>query len=74
MPVAVRALPGQQRGARPRTYRGGAERLAEQHALVGEVLDVRRGNRIAVGLHVTAGVVRVNVENVGRVILARLYR
>ena len=61
----VRALAGEQRRPRPRAHRRGAERLAEQHALVGEVLDVRRGHRVPVGLHVAAGVVRVQVEDVG---------
>jgi hypothetical protein len=59
------ALPGQQGGARPRAHGRGTERLAEHHPLVGQVLDVRRGHRIAVRLHVTARVVRVDIKDVG---------
>ena len=60
----VGALPGQQRGPRARAHRRGAERLAEQHALVGEVLDVRRRHRVPVRLDVAAGVVGVEVQDV----------
>ena len=63
-PVDVRPLAGQQAGAAARAGRRRAERLAEQQPLVGEPLDVRRGDLVAVGLHVAAGVVRVEVDDV----------
>ncbi len=61
----VWALPGEQRGTRPGTHRRRAECLAEQHALVGEVLDVRCRHCVAIRLDVAAGVVRVQVDDVG---------
>ena len=60
----VRALPKQQRRPAGRARRGGAERLAKQHALLGESLQVGRCDCVAVGLDVSAGVVRVQVEDV----------
>src|SRR3954471_14779365 len=64
-PVRVGALAGDQARATGRATRGGRERLAEQDALIGQQLDVRREHAVAVGLHVAAGVVRVQVEDVG---------
>ena len=61
----VRALAGQQGGSRPGAHRRGAEGLTEQHALVGQVLNVRRRHRIAVGLHISAGVMGMQVQNIG---------
>ena len=49
----------------------GAEGLAEEHALLGEALDPRRRDRVAVRLHVATRVVRVQVEDVGRLHAAR---
>jgi hypothetical protein len=63
-PVRVRVLPGEQRRARARARRGGAERLAEQQPLVGQALDVRRRHLMAVGLDEAPRVVRVQVEDV----------
>jgi hypothetical protein len=60
----VGALAGEQGGPRARADRGGTEGLAEEHALVGQVLDVRCRDRIPVGLHIAAGVVRVEIEDV----------
>ena len=64
-PVVVAVLAGQQR--RAATGAGGrrAEGLAKKHALVGQELDVRRRDLEPVWLHVPAGVVRVDVEDVG---------
>ena len=63
--AGVWALPGEQGGTRPGAHRRGAEGLTEQHALVGKVLDVRCRHGVAVGLDVAAGVVRVQVDDVG---------
>ena len=63
--VGVRALPGQQRCAAGRTGGRRAERLAKQDALASELLNIRSGNRLAVGLEVAAGIVRMKVEDVG---------
>src|SRR3712207_5334038 len=65
--VGVRVLPGQEARAAPGAGRGGAERLAEEHALLGEPLDVRGPYRVPVGADPAAGVVRVDVEDVGKV-------
>ena len=63
-PVRVRPLARQQAGAATGAGRRGAERLPEQQPLIGEPLDVRRRHRMPVGLHVAAGVVGVDVEDV----------
>ena len=44
-PVGVGVAAGEQAGAAGRARRGGAERLAEEHALLGEPLDARRVGR-----------------------------
>jgi hypothetical protein len=62
--VVVAVLAGEQGGAAARAGGGGAEGVAEEHALVGEQLDVRRRHRKAVRLDVAAGVVGVDVEDV----------
>jgi hypothetical protein len=64
--VRVPVLAGQQRGAAAGARRDGAERLAEHDPLVGELRDVGRGHRIPVGLQIAPGVVRVQVQDVGR--------
>jgi hypothetical protein len=64
-PVGVSPLAGEQARAAARARRRGAERLAEQQSLVGEPLDVRRRHRVPVRLHVAAGVVGVDVDEVG---------
>ena len=64
--AVVRVLPRQQAGAAGRTGGGGAERLAEQHALLGQALDMGRRDGVAVGLDVATRVVRVDVENIRR--------
>ena len=66
-PVDVRPLAGQQAGAAARAARRRAEGLAEEQPLVGQPLDVRRRDLLAVGLHVAAGVVGVQVDDVGSV-------
>ena len=63
-PVRVAVLAGQQRGAAAGADRRGGERLAEQQALVGETLDVRRRDLVAVRLDVAPGVVRMQVDDV----------
>ena len=63
-PVRVAVLAGQQRGAAAGADRRGGERLAEQQALVGEPLDVRRRDLVAVRLDVAPGVVRMQVDDV----------
>jgi hypothetical protein len=65
-PIVVAVAAGQQR--RPTTRAGGrrAEGVAEHDTLIGEPLDVRRGDGVAVRLHVTPGVVRVEIEDVRR--------
>src|ERR687885_731799 len=63
-PVGVPVLAGEQAAAASRACRHRAEGLAEQHALVCEVLDVGRRDGLAVGLHVAPGVVGVEVEDV----------
>ena len=68
--VVVAVLAGEQRRPAARAGRRRAERLAEQDALVGEQLDVRGRHLVAVGLHVAAGVVRVDVEDVRRTSVA----
>ena len=64
--VHVRPLAGQQARPAARAGRRRAERLAEQQALVGQALDVRRRDLVAVGLDVAAGVVRMQVDDVRR--------
>ena len=63
-PVRVRVLAGEQACAGRRAGGRGAERLPEQDALLGQSLDARGGHGEAVRLHVAAGVVRVQVEDV----------
>src|SRR5580704_13111779 len=63
-PRRMGALAGEQRRPRPRADGCGTEGLAEEHSLIGHVLNVRRRNGIPVGLHVAARVVRVQVEDV----------
>ena len=63
-PRRVRALASEQRGPRAGADWRGTERLAEEYALVGHVLDVWRRNGIPIGLHKTARVVRVQIEDV----------
>ena len=62
--AVMRVLPRQQAGAAGRAGGGGAERLAEQHALLGQALDMGRRDGVAVGLDVATCVVRVDVENI----------
>ena len=64
MPLTCAHCPVSRHGARARARRRGAERLAEQQALVGQPLDVRRRDLVAVGLDVAARVVRVQVDDV----------
>ena len=66
-PVDVGPLARQQAGAAARAARGRAEGLAEEQPLVRQPLDVRRRDLLAVGLHVAAGVVGVQVDDVGSV-------
>jgi hypothetical protein len=66
-PVGVGVLAGQQAGPAPRAGRGGAEGLAEDDALLGEPLDVRRPDRVAVGPDPSTRVVGVDVEDVRRI-------
>ncbi len=63
--VVVAVEPGEQAGATAGAGRRGAEGLPEEHPLVGQHLDVRRRHLEAVGLDEAAGVVRVDVEDVG---------
>jgi hypothetical protein len=65
-PVAVGVAAGEQARPAGRAGGGGAERLPEQHALLGERLDPRRVHGGAHRLGVAAGVVRVQVEDVRR--------
>ena len=67
--VVVAVEPGQQAGAAAGAGRGGAEGLAEEDPLVGQHLDVRGRDLEPVGLHDATGVVRVDVKDVGRLIL-----
>ena len=62
----VRALSGQQCGARTRADGRGTERLTEQDPLVCEMLDVWCRNLVSVRLHVSPGVVGMQVQNVRR--------
>jgi hypothetical protein len=64
--VDVRPLAREEHGAAARARRRAAERLAEQQALVGQALDVRRRHGVAVGLHEAAGVVGMEVYDVRR--------
>ena len=64
-PATVRIHPSQERRAAGRTGRRSTERVAEQNALLRETLHVRRLDRVAVGLDVTASVVRVKINDVG---------
>ena len=63
-PVRMGVLAGQQRGAAGGADRRGREGLAEQHPLLGEVLDVRRRDLMTVRLDVATGVVRMQVDDV----------
>ena len=63
-PGRMGALAGEQGGPQPEADWRGAERLAKEDALIGEVLDVRRRDRVPVRLHVATGVVGVEIENV----------
>ena len=69
--VVVAVLAGQEGGPAARAGGCPAEGLPEEDALVREELDVRRGDLVAVGLDVAPGVVRVDVEDVGRLQHAR---
>src|SRR5215212_1335006 len=66
-PVGMGVLAGQQAGAAPRAGRGGAEGLAEDDALLGQTLDVRRPDGVAVGPDPPARVVGVDVEDVRKI-------
>ncbi len=57
-------LSGQEGGAAGGAGRGGAERLSEQHPLLGQALDARRGHGVAIRLDVPAGVMRMQIDNV----------
>jgi hypothetical protein len=65
--VVVAVLAGQQGGATARTGGGGTEGPTESDPLVGQQLDVRRQDLMAVGLNVAARVMRMHVDDVGAV-------
>ena len=65
MPQQCGAMPVSERRPAGRTGRRRTERLAEEHALVGEALQVGRSDGVAVRLDVATGVVGVDVEDVG---------
>ena len=62
--AAVGRLPAEERCPAWRAGGGSTEGLPEHQTLVGQSLYVRRGDRVTVGLHVAAHVVRANVEDV----------
>src|SRR5215203_2040855 len=64
-PVGVRVLPGQEARPAPGARRCSAERLAKEHTLLGELLDVRRVYRVSVRLYPPTRIVGVYVEDVG---------
>ena len=66
MPLTCGYWPVASAARLPEQVGAGAEGLAEDHALLGEPLDARRADADAVGLDLPAGVVRVEVEDVGR--------
>src|ERR1017187_1338112 len=63
--VAMRALSGEQRCPAGRAGGRRAERLAEQNALGGELLKIGSRNRVAIWLEVSAGIVRMEIDDVG---------
>jgi hypothetical protein len=63
-PVAVSALAGQQACAGRGARRISIMRVAEQNAFFREALQVRRGHSLTVRLDVTAGVMRVQIQNI----------
>ena len=70
--MLLAVLAGQQGGAAPRAHRCGAEGVAEQHPLVGQVLDVGRGDLVAVGLDPPPRVVGMDVEMFGATIISTI--
>src|SRR5919107_1601842 len=66
-PVRMGVLPCQQTRPAPRAGRGSAERLAEEHPLLGEPLDIGRPYGVAVGPDPPPGVVGVDVEDVRKI-------
>ncbi len=72
-PVAVRALAGEESRPAGRARRSGAERAAEQHSLAGQALQIRRRDSVPERLQVAAGIVRMQINDVGfRGLRARL--
>src|SRR5882757_1540944 len=63
--VLMRALTGQQSRAAGRASWSGVEGLPEQKSFASELLQIGRGYGVSVGLNVPAGIVRVQVENIG---------
>ena len=63
--VAVRAHAGEQAGAAGRAGRRGVEGLPEQDAFIGQSLQIRRRHGMSVGLQIAAGVVRMNIDDIG---------
>ena len=63
--VLVGALAGEQRRTAGRAGGRGAERLPEENALRGQLLNIGRGHRVAVRLKVAAGIVRMQIDDVG---------
>ncbi len=63
--IAVRAHAGQQTGAARRARRGDVECFAEKHSALGEALQIRRGHWMPIGLQVPAGIVGMNIQDVG---------
>jgi hypothetical protein len=63
--AAMGALSGQQAGSTGRAGRRSAKALPKQDAFLGEPLDVRCGNFVAVGLNVATRVVGMDIQNVG---------
>ena len=66
MPLLWQYWPVSSEARLPEQVGAAQNALPEEDALVGEQLDVGRGHLVAVRLHVAAGVVRVDVEDVGR--------
>ena len=63
--VVVRAVSGEKSGAAGRTSGGRVKGLAKENTFGGELLEIGGRDIVTIGLDVAAGVVRVQVEDVG---------
>src|SRR5260370_11917519 len=63
--IVVRRVTGKQGGPARRTSRRGVEGMPEQNAIASELLQIWRRDLDAIGLDVSARVVRMQIDDVG---------